>query len=60
VAKLAAGSPHPVVMSSQAWVAYGVSKAPWLVIIDRRTVVADQPAPDEVGDALVLLDRLVQ
>jgi len=57
VAKLAARSPHPVVMSTQAWTAYGVTKAPWLVILDHGMVVIDQPAPEQVGDALVLLDR---
>jgi hypothetical protein len=57
VAKLAGGSPHPVVMSTEAWLAYGVTKAPWLVVIDHGTVVADEPAPDELADALLLLDR---
>jgi hypothetical protein len=60
VAKLAATSPHPVVMSTDTWLAYGVTKAPWLVVVDNGTVVVDQPAPDQVADALVLLDRLAE
>jgi hypothetical protein len=59
VAKLAAGSPHAVVMSSAAWLAYGVARAPWLVIVDRGTVVVDQRCPDQVADALVLIDRVL-
>jgi hypothetical protein len=60
VAKLAATSPHPVVMSTDTWLAYGVTKAPWLVIVDKGTVVTDRPAPEQVADTLVLLDRVVQ
>jgi len=34
-----------VVMSSEAWSAYGVTRAPWLVIVDGGIVVGDGPAP---------------
>jgi hypothetical protein len=33
-----------VVMSSDGWLAYGVSKAPWAVVIEDGMVVADGPA----------------
>jgi hypothetical protein len=58
VARLAARSPHPVVMSTDGWMDYGVSKAPWLVIVSHGAVVAAQPAPSQPAEALVLLDRL--
>jgi hypothetical protein len=35
----------PVVMSSEAWHAYGVTRAPWLVVLDRGIVAAEGPAP---------------
>jgi hypothetical protein len=41
-----------VVMSSEAWHAYGVRRAPWLVIVEDGEVVVDAPAPagwDHVG-----------
>ncbi len=34
-----------VVMSSEAWIAYGVTLAPWLVIVEDGMVVAEGPAP---------------
>jgi hypothetical protein len=58
VARLAAGSDHLVVMSTGGWMDYGVSKAPWLVIVDRGTVAVSQPAPATPAEALVLLDRI--
>jgi hypothetical protein len=33
-----------VVMSSEAWHAYGVRQAPWLVVVENGTVVFDAPA----------------
>ncbi len=38
-----------VVMSSEAWHAYGVRRAPWLVMVEDGTVVADAPAPADWG-----------
>jgi len=34
-----------VVMSSDAWHAYGVTRAPWCVVVAGGVVVADGPAP---------------
>jgi hypothetical protein len=34
-----------VVMSSEAWHAYGVRRSPWLVLVEDGTVVVDAPAP---------------
>jgi hypothetical protein len=34
-----------VVMSSEAWHAYGVRRAPWLVMVEDGKVVLDAPAP---------------
>jgi hypothetical protein len=59
VVKLAAYVPGlPVAMSTAAWLAYHVTKAPWLVIVERATVVVDQPAPASPAEVLVMLDRL--
>jgi len=38
-----------VVMSSEAWHAYDVHRAPWLVVSDSGTVVSDAPAPSDWG-----------
>ena len=34
-----------VVMSSDGWIRYAVTAAPWLVIVDSGTVIHDAPAP---------------
>jgi hypothetical protein len=34
-----------VLMSSEAWHAYGVTAAPWYVVVAGGTVVAEGPAP---------------
>ena len=34
-----------VVMSSEAWHAYGVRRAPWMVMVEDGRVVVDGPAP---------------
>jgi hypothetical protein len=36
----------PVIMSSQAWHDYGVTGAPWCVVVAGGVVVAHDPAPD--------------
>ena len=36
-----------VVMSSEAWHAYGVRRAPWLVMVEDGRVVVDAPAPPD-------------
>jgi hypothetical protein len=38
-----------VVMSSEAWQAYDIHRAPWLVVSDNGTVVSDAPAPSDWG-----------
>jgi hypothetical protein len=44
VAQLAPPS-VPVVMSSDAWHAYGVTRAPWLALLDGGTIAGEGPAP---------------
>lgn len=59
VAKLAASVPGvPVAMSTRAWLDYSITKAPWLVIVERGTVRVDVPAPESPAEVLVMLDRL--
>jgi hypothetical protein len=41
-----ARSGQRVVMSSDAWHAYGVRRAPWLVIVEDGLIAVDSPAPD--------------
>jgi hypothetical protein len=36
-----------VVMSSEAWHAYDVRRAPWLVMVEDGRVVSDAPAPPD-------------
>jgi hypothetical protein len=38
-----------VIMSTEAWLTYGVSRAPWTVAIDNGVVVADCPASPSAG-----------
>lgn len=33
-----------VVMSTDAWLAYGVSRAPWAIVVENGLVVSDGPA----------------
>ena len=40
-----ARSGQVVVMSSEAWHAYGVRRAPWLVIVEHGFIAVDAPAP---------------
>ncbi len=35
----------PVVMSSDAWHAYGVARAPWLTVLDGGVIAGEGPAP---------------
>ena len=51
VGQLARSGPV-VVMSSEAWHAYGVRRAPWLVIVEEGVITVDAPAPsgwDSIG-----------
>ena len=53
VARLAAqAAPTPVIMSTEAWLAYGVTQAPWLVVVRDGQVMVDGPAPSEPGEVL--------
>lgn len=58
VARLAAQTSVPVVMSSQAWVAYGVSQACRLIVVDHGTVVANTQAPDSWAEVAAWCGRL--
>ncbi len=44
VAELAPPSVR-VVMSSDAWLAYGVTRAPWLAVLDGGVIAGEGPAP---------------
>jgi hypothetical protein len=51
VSQLARSEPV-VVMSSEAWHAYGVRRAPWLVTVEHGLIAVDGPAParwDSIG-----------
>ena len=59
VAKLAALVPDvPVAMSTPAWMAYQVTKAPWLVVVSNGKVVVDEPAPASLAEVRVMLDEM--
>lgn len=55
VAALAPGH-IPVLMSSAAWHDYGVTQAPWWVVIAGGTVVEDGPAPATWADVAAHLE----
>jgi hypothetical protein len=38
-----------VVMSSDAWHAYGVRRAPWMVVVEEGVIAVDSPAPSPPG-----------
>jgi len=38
-----------VVMSTEAWLAYGVSRAPWAIVVENGLVVSDGPASPPAG-----------
>jgi hypothetical protein len=44
VSQLARSGPV-VVMSSEAWHAYAVRRAPWLVVVEHGLIAVDAPAP---------------
>jgi hypothetical protein len=45
----------PVLMSSEAWHAYGVTRAPWCVVVAGGEVVMDSPAPATWAELAALL-----
>jgi hypothetical protein len=52
----------PVLMSSDAWHAYGVTRAPWLALLEGGTITAEGPAPADwtkvvATDSAVSADR---
>jgi hypothetical protein len=56
IAALATGA-APVLMSSEAWHAYRVTKAPWYVRITDGVVTGDGPAPESWTDLEAGLGR---
>ncbi len=58
VAALAPAAGIPVVMSSEAWHAYRVARAPWCVVVAAGTVVADEMAPGSWSELVAELAGL--
>lgn len=55
VARLAAGGPK-VVMASDGWNAHGVTKAPWLIVVEGAIIVTDGPAPLTWADVVAVVE----
>lgn len=51
------GESVPVVMSSAAWHAYAVTRAPWCVVVRGGVVVSDSPAPADWEEVATLVGR---
>jgi hypothetical protein len=47
----------PVLMSSASWHAYGVTGAPWCVVVAGGRVKSDSPAPTDWNAVTMLLGR---